>query len=83
MEAQQLIPQLPLEGFVRPRQVAHVLGISRGTLYNRIRDGALPPPQKDGRITLWPVDVIRKHIRERGGSVLPAAGQDNPPTPAS
>lgn len=74
---------LPAEGFVRPKQVAHVLGISRGTLYNRIRDGILPAPQKDGRITLWPVDVIRKHIKERGGSVIPEACPDSQPTPAS
>lgn len=37
---------LPMEGFVRPRQVAHAFGVSRGTLYNYIKAGKIPKPEK-------------------------------------
>ncbi len=74
---------LPREGFARPAQAAHALGVSRGTLYNRVKDGSLPAPIKDGRLTLFPVEVIRDYIKSRGGSVHHEACPDNPPTPAS
>ena len=76
---------LPMEGFVRPAQVAHAFGVSRSTLYNYIRDKKIPAPQKDGeRISRWPVAVIRACLAEQGGSVFARQGhQDNPPTPAS
>ena len=77
--------RLPLEGFARPDQVAHAFGVSRGTLYNSIKKGKIPQPEKDGaRISRWPVSVIRECLASQGGSVsCPQAHQDNPPTPAS
>lgn len=76
---------LPAEGFVRPAQVARAFGVSRTTLYNRIKDGVLPPPQKDGsRISRWPVALIRKILAEQGGSVYQEPScPDSPPIAAS
>lgn len=75
---------LPVEGFARPAQVAFAFGISRGTLYKRIKDGKFPPPEKiGGRISRWPVSVIREHLVREGGSVLVPGCQDSQPTPAS
>ena len=62
---------LPKEGFARPAQVAHAFGVSRGTLYNYIKRGTIPAPEKDGkRIARWPVDVIRQCLAEQGGTTL-------------
>ena len=62
---------LPLEGFARPAQVAHAFGVSRATLYNYIRAGKIPKPEKDGaRISRWPVAVIRECLEQQGGSVF-------------
>jgi predicted DNA-binding transcriptional regulator AlpA len=76
---------LPMEGFVRPRQVAHAFGVSRGTLYNYIKAGKIPKPEKDGsRISRWPVSVIRECLAAQGGSVSSRQGnQDSRPIPAS
>ena len=75
---------LPLEGFCRPEQFAHALGISESLLWAWVKDGKLPKPQKieGARITRWPVGTARKTILAQGGSVLPVC-QDSPPTPAS
>lgn len=55
---------LPKEGRCRPAQVASVMGICRGTLYNRIKEGKLPPLRKDGeRISFWFVEEIRPYLR--------------------
>ena len=55
---------LPTEGRCRPAQVARVMGICRATLYNRIKEGKLPPLRKDGeRISFWFVEEIRPYLR--------------------
>ena len=55
---------LPKEGRCRPAQVARVMGICRATLYNRIKQGKLPPLRKDGeRISFWFVEEIRPYLR--------------------
>lgn len=74
---------LPSEGFVRPAQVAFALGVSRATLYNWINNGTIPKPQKDGRITRWPVATIREIIYCQGGSVALEVRQDNQPISAA
>ena len=71
---------LPAEGFARPAQVAHAFGVSRATLYNWIKGGSFPGPQKHGeRISVWPVEIVREHIKALNRGAHP----DNPPTPAS
>lgn len=75
---------LPLEGFARPAQVAHAFGVSRATLYNYIREGKIPAPEKESaRLSRWPVAVIRECLAAQGGSVLPQAHQDSQPRLAS
>jgi predicted DNA-binding transcriptional regulator AlpA len=76
---------LPLEGFARPAQVARAFGVSVPTLYNWIKDGRLPKPEKDGtRVTRWPVAVIREYLARQGGTVFALSDrQGNQPTPAS
>lgn len=44
--------------FLRGTDVCERLGISKATLYVRIKAGALPPPCKNGRISVWPSDEI-------------------------
>jgi predicted DNA-binding transcriptional regulator AlpA len=76
---------LPLEGFARPAQVAYAFGVSRATLYNYIKAGKIPEPEKDGKaISRWPVAVIRECLAKQGGSVLTQpASRDDQPIPAS
>lgn len=62
---QEKILSLPLEGFARPAQVAYALGVSRPTLYRWVQIGEFPKPQKFGRITVWPVAVVRQEIAAR------------------
>lgn len=55
---------LPREGRCRPAQVARMMSVCRATLYNRIRDGKLPPLRKDGeRVSFWYVEEIRPYLR--------------------
>lgn len=61
---------LPMEGFARMAQVTRVLAVSRPTLYRWIQLGEFPPPIKLGRISVWPVDVVRQEVSRRGGPVL-------------
>ena len=62
-----IIPKpLPPEGFVRLPQVTYVLGISRSTLWDGIREGKFPKPIKLGsRTTVWNVEDIRAFIKEK------------------
>ena len=54
---------LPEIGYVRPKQVSYIMGVSRATLYNWIKSGKLPEPRKLGvRMVAWPVEVIRAKI---------------------
>ena len=54
---------LPEIGYVRPKQVSYIMGVSRATLYNRNKAGKLPKPERLGvRIVAWPVEVIRGKI---------------------
>lgn len=54
---------LPEIGYLRPKQVALIIGVSRATLYNWIKSGKFPPPRKLGvRMVAWPVEVIREKV---------------------
>lgn len=84
MDKKNMRLDLPKEGFARPAQVAHAFGVSRSTLYNRIKKGEFPAPIKDGeRISLWPVDLIRSLLSERFERIQPQDHQDNQPIAAS
>lgn len=48
--------------FLRPAEVAFILGISRSTVYKLVKEGKLPKPKKLGaRITVFNTEEI-KHI---------------------
>lgn len=40
--------------FLRLPEVLKRTGLSRATLYRRIREGHFPEPQKDGNCSFWP-----------------------------
>ena len=56
---------LPAEGFVRPKFVAAVCGVSISTLYLWIKRGDFPTPMKDGRMTMWNVKDIRSFLEKK------------------
>ncbi len=45
-------------GFLRPKTVAEIFGVSRATLYRWIQDGSFPSPLKDGRLSFWTKEDI-------------------------
>lgn len=56
---------LPSEGFVRMPQVLAVLGISRTTLYEGVKDGTFPKPkQLTKRTVVWSVRELREFIEK-------------------
>lgn len=65
--------------FLREAVVCERLGISRSTLWVRIKAGLVPPPIKNGRLSVWPDDeiaAVQKRLREArdaGQSVSAAA----------
>lgn len=74
---------LPTEGFARPKQVAHALGVSRTMIYKMINDGKFPKPHKDGKMSFWPVEEVRNVIIERRNRAQSAIDPNNQPTLAS
>lgn len=76
---------IPKEGFCRAEQFAYVLGISESLLWQWVKDGVLPAPEKmeGARISRWPVNIVRKVIAAQGGYVQQPIHQGNQPTVAS
>lgn len=58
------IPAIPLDmpGRYGTGNVLAVTGWSASNLWNRIRDGRFPPPQKDGNRAWWPTSVVREAL---------------------
>lgn len=57
------IQPLPQEGFIRLPQVLHVLGISKTSFWQGIKDGRFPAPVKIGpRTSVWRVEAVRALI---------------------
>lgn len=51
---------------IRLPEVVSNVGISRSTIYSKIKDGTFPAPiQHSRRAVGWPVAVIEKWIEER------------------
>jgi predicted DNA-binding transcriptional regulator AlpA len=52
-------------------QAGSLLGVSRGTIWRRVKEGSLPKPIKLGGRTLWRrdelVDAIERATRARDG----------------
>ena len=57
---------LPREGLAKLPAVMNATGLSRSTLYARVKLGLFPPPVKLGeRSVAWPVESVRIWIAER------------------
>ncbi|MET1085026.1 MAG: AlpA family phage regulatory protein [Burkholderiales bacterium] len=58
-----VVPQLPVAGFVRLSQVLAVIPISRSAWWAGVKSGRYPKPVKLGpRTTAWSVESIRALI---------------------
>lgn len=49
---------------VRLPAVCLLFGVSPATVWRRVRDGKIPAPRKDGRITYWLAGEVRAALRE-------------------
>jgi prophage regulatory protein len=57
---------LPSEGFAKLPAVLTATGLSRSTLYARVKTGEFPVPVKLGaRSVAWPVESVRAWIADR------------------
>jgi prophage regulatory protein len=57
---------LPNEGFAKLPAVLTATGLSRSTLYSRVKVGDFPAPVKLGaRSVAWPVESVREWIADR------------------
>ncbi|MGZ0079207.1 AlpA family transcriptional regulator [Methylomonas sp. ZR1] len=60
---------LPAEGFVRLPSVLGVLGVSKSTFLNGVKDGKYPAGTLlSPRCRVWPVDDIRALLDKIGGA---------------
>ena len=61
-----LLPTLPVAGFMRLPQVLQVIPVGRSTWWAGVRSGRFPQPVKLGpRTTAWRVDDIREFVSSR------------------
>jgi excisionase family DNA binding protein len=71
---------IPPQTFVRVPDLANLLGVCRGTVYNWLRRGELPRPVGGpGRSLRWPLDAIRAWADQRNVP-LNLEGVDDPST---
>ena len=57
---------LPSEGLAKLPAVINATGLSRSTLYARVKVGEFPAPVKLGeRSVAWPVELVRAWIASR------------------
>lgn len=49
---------------VRLPVIRLLFGVSSATAWRRVRDGKIPAPRKDGRITYWLAGEVRTALRE-------------------
>lgn len=49
---------------VRLPVVRLLFGVSSATVWRRVRDGLLPQPKRDGRITYWLAGELRAKLAE-------------------
>ena len=57
---------VPLQLALRPREAAKALGISPRLLWSLTNQGVIPHI-KLGRVTLYPVDLLRDYLVEQAG----------------
>ena len=58
-----------VDGIMRLDELTKVLGLSKSTIWRRIRQGEFPPPIRLGgekaRAVGWPREVVREWLNER------------------
>jgi predicted DNA-binding transcriptional regulator AlpA len=59
------VPLQPL--LLRDTQVAEVLSISRKTVWNRVKSGALPKPIKWQGVTVWRMSDLQDFVSKMAG----------------
>ncbi len=52
---------------LRDTQVAQLVGVSRGTVWNRVRAGKFPKPIKWEGVTVWKRAEIEKFVERLAG----------------
>ena len=50
------------ERLLRLAEVLFLTGLPRSTLYDQIRKGKFPKPQKKGRISLWRFSEVERYL---------------------
>lgn len=57
---------LPDDAYIRLPAICELYGISRNTVYRRVKDGGIPSPRKlSERVTAWRVGDIRADLARR------------------
>ncbi len=65
MSKQQPSTTLPTEGFVRIYLLAQCLGISRATIYRKVKEGTFPKPVRLGANSIaFKVEEIRQWMND-------------------
>jgi predicted DNA-binding transcriptional regulator AlpA len=52
------------ERLLRLSEVLFLTGLPRSTLYYQIQKGRFPKPQKRGRVSLWKLSEVERHISD-------------------
>ncbi|ENN8395597.1 AlpA family phage regulatory protein [Serratia marcescens] len=59
-------PTLPTNGYIRPKRLAELLGVSEATIWRKAKNGTLPRPIKlSDRVTAFDAVEINAWIKSR------------------
>jgi prophage regulatory protein len=69
------------ERLIRLPEVLTLTGLPKSTLYNMVRQGRFPKPQKMGRISLWRLSDVNRFVTDPSSyaSILPQDKEGSPP----
>jgi prophage regulatory protein len=71
----------PAERLIRLPEVLTLTGLPKSTLYNMVRQGRFPKPQKMGRISLWRLSDVNRFISDPSSyTPIPAQGKGGSPS---
>lgn len=63
-----------VEKHYRRKEVESITGLSRSTIYDKMKDGSFPRPVNlSKRAVAWPESVIAKWLADRASATLMAA----------
>lgn len=59
---------MPINGYIRPKRLAELLGVSEATIWRKAKNGTLPRPIKlSERVTAFDAIEINRWLAERRG----------------